>query len=616
MNPETATETNRNFMKAEVEERLSVKVAKVVDQAQPRDDALRAHANRLTEHIWTNVQRWRRALLKSTPKAMPDFGSKPHLEPMYDDFVASRGWLKGGPFSREVNMYSPMAAFIRMVARFVKDDVEESAGAYNLVLPFQAMNSKPGSSADDNLVDIALGLTGTGEEVKPLKDLDYSSIFAVIEVKRTKPGYTHEAQKAQGNAQLFDYSRQEYTNQIDRRFVWGLTCVDTMVYASLFNNYKVFESPAMDVTTDDGCREFIRLLVGWSFCSWRQLGYDETISWDASRRCYAIQVPSTERDGEPQTYYSETAIAQAHRLFGRHCRIILATSTPPPRNRSPDSVIEADTVIKDTWVMYTSPKDGTTQAATSTIQARRSATHKKGVASKEVKGWPAFDFDPYGNEAYCCLRSEFVMLKRIGDALDNDADLTGCYPKLKHGGWVYQPLSQNERKLRGNADRVLDSTRDIVGRLDKKDLDNTSFCVHMRVAITPVGRSLGSLTAVGDLIRVLYDAMRAHMEMFRECGIIHRDISYNNILAVRRENRVRGALIDLDCAWDMCAQDTRSRMERTGTFPFMSVVNLEKLDVQRTILDDWEALLYLICVIGTYGPRMERRDGENLPITA
>ncbi|KAJ1672920.1 hypothetical protein EV182_006232, partial [Spiromyces aspiralis] len=96
------------------------------------------------------------------------------------------------------------------------------------------------------------------------------------------------------------------------------------------------------------------------------------------------------------------------------------------------------------------------------------------------------------------------------------------------------------------------------------------------------------------------------------CGILHRDISTNNILIVRPESdRVRGMLIDFDCAVDTEDSEGEARTEVIGTPPFMSVLNLEDSPGERTALDDWESLLYVVCWLGTYGINKHTRRKED-----
>ncbi|KAJ2655317.1 hypothetical protein IWW48_005600, partial [Coemansia sp. RSA 1200] len=63
---------------------------------------------------------------------------------------------------------------------------------------------------------------------------------------------------------------------------------------------------------------------------------------------------------------------------------------------------------------------------------------------------------------------------------------------------------------------------------------------------------------------------------------------------------IHGILIDYDCAIDKSVERSSVRPERTGTQPFMSIANLEGMDIDRTVLDDWESLLYLDKKVGKY----------------
>ncbi|KAJ2811739.1 hypothetical protein FBU31_007720 [Coemansia sp. 'formosensis'] len=65
-------------------------------------------------------------------------------------------------------------------------------------------------------------------------------------------------------------------------------------------------------------------------------------------------------------------------------------------------------------------------------------------------------------------------------------------------------------------------------------------------------------------------------------------------------SEVYGMLIDLDYAINP-SHGRLSRPERTGTLPFMSILNLEAHPDQQTELDDFESLLYVLCFQATFG---------------
>ncbi|KAJ1718850.1 hypothetical protein LPJ53_006270, partial [Coemansia erecta] len=126
-----------------------------------------------------------------------------------------------------------------------------------------------------------------------------------------------------------------------------------------------------------------------------------------------------------------------------------------------------------------------------------------------------------------------------------------------------------------------------------------------RIVTTPIGRPLRELDSILKLIVVVADAMRAHGAIRERTGILHRDVSDNNILFYEPKDgdcTVRGLLIDFDHA--IVREDDQlsdQHIERSGTLPFMSVNNLAGNYDWCTSLDDWESIIYLMIWIGTYG---------------
>ncbi|KAJ2762158.1 hypothetical protein H4S06_000816 [Coemansia sp. BCRC 34490] len=210
-------------------------------------------------------------------------------------------------------------------------------------------------------------------------------------------------------------------------------------------------------------------------------------------------------------------------------------------------------------------------------------------------------------------RDEVGFLQTIGNELPKH---TGdvLYPELLGGGRVSFEYSDTGAT-------VDDTTASILGDLyNSESADGKvpiSFRAHKRLVMSPVGEPLKTAKSFDELIAVLADAMLCHDAVWRHCGILHRDISDNNILVVRQGERVRGLLIDFDNAITNREQSA-TRPGRTGTFPFMSINNLENEGVPRTALDDWESLLYVLCFYATVGleciGRREKSDRERLPI--
>ncbi|KAJ1727220.1 hypothetical protein LPJ61_004690, partial [Coemansia biformis] len=339
----------------------------------------------------------------------------------------------------------------------------------------------------------------------------------------------------------------------------------------------------MDLGTSKGRRAFIWVLVDLSYCDEQRLGYNKTVVWLAgtgpqNRGYWTIECVEQRdaADGEAQltvTYYARDPDIVAVRLFGRHMRGFLAS-------RDLDKVDEPDTFIKYAW----------------------------SDTSESARDDP--DSDP---------RDKVAMVREVSRMLAEDPrDNDPPFIVFKHGGPV--------RHTSGTGSHVVESTAAVLGpilehieeqgrrviqprcprrgrhRAKTEDtvLEPFPFRIHKRIAMSPIGQPLATLESPYELIIVLTDAMRAHARLL-ECGILHRDISANNILVVRGpDNNVRGVLTDLDCAIRVGVERDQ-RPERTGTPPFMSISNLENSSVPRSELDDWESALYIACWLGVYG---------------
>ncbi|KAJ2610887.1 hypothetical protein H4S08_003412 [Coemansia sp. RSA 1365] len=610
------TTRRRKEMEDEVKTRLIENVASVVDNAQPRELQNKALAAEIAEDIARIIEAMVSSVLNSDAPATNNNSGGGGIEggilntgtTLHERQAFSRAlpWIcstnnNEAAQRTEQPLYGQISAFILLVAHLLKrlltDRGQSKKSDFRLILPYEKMDITPDGADDGSRIDIALRWRSMKARVEPQPDLTYRKIMAVGEIKRDSKGGRVKG----AYAQLFDYTRNIYYCQIDRRFAWGLICCGSVVNACIFGNYHAFASPDIDMTTAMGRFEFIRLLVGWSLCDMHQLGYDETIQIVKGLGCYRIMVPNVDNPSLSTAYYTNEFVMGAERLFGRHCRCLLATDSLPSEKVTEGRPIKATVVIKDSWTIYSATKDLQSQgndSGGSSISGRSESGVAEDMARMRLQSetavvWPDKSFVPtVVSSDVSTARSEIAMLYRIKDGLKNYDELKGTYPMIETGGWVYQPT---------HAGPVLDSTREIIDGLEFSQQQKIPFCLHVRYAMSPIGRRFQSIETVPELLIVLHDVMRCHTAIHERCGILHRDISVNNIMAVDTEQGIRGLLIDYDCAIDKSITKEPVRCERTGTLPFMSIANLSKLPIPHSVLDDWESLLYLICWVGTFG---------------
>ncbi|KAJ2883625.1 hypothetical protein H4R27_002630 [Coemansia aciculifera] len=107
---------------------------------------------------------------------------------------------------------------------------------------------------------------------------------------------------------------------------------------------------------------------------------------------------------------------------------------------------------------------------------------------------------------------------------------------------------------------------------------------------------------------------------YAKCKILHGNISDRAILLQKTVDGVKGILADFDYAF--YARDGAGAAEAPEPKLFQSIRCLEDPRAVRTLLDDLESLLYLVCWLGTFGVNQAQRAAyiaglpadPNLPI--
>ena len=113
------------------------------------------------------------------------------------------------------------------------------------------------------------------------------------------------------------------------------------------------------------------------------------------------------------------------------------------------------------------------------------------------------------------------------------------------------------------------------------------------LAISPAGRALRTFSCVEELLTALRDAIKGHRSLYIDRGILHRDVSENNIIItdLTRTNGFGGMLIDLDLAKVVGSRRSGAR-HQTGTVEFMAIQVLQK--AAYTYRHDLESFFYVL----------------------
>ncbi|KAJ2800756.1 hypothetical protein H4R21_003050 [Coemansia helicoidea] len=388
------------------------------------------------------------------------------------------------------------------------------SGVARLLLPYARPDFKPGGFDEAQRVDNALRPCAATADaaVQPQHDPMCHDFAAIVEVK------PHADQINDALAQAVDYSRCVHLKQFNRRFVWALTVCSTQVRACVILHDCVLQSPPMDIATPKGRQQLVGWFVNMSMCDNAQLGFDPSIKV-MRKNLLHIDCPAEDgnsgRKPRTETYVVSKCLSAAETVSGRLTRCFLATREGDKGRggRKPEFV------IKDAWAIADSDD-------------RSEVKLFAKVAKEFAKNPPDFLYPQMVAGGNVCIKGA-----GCGAAAPDSTDA------------IFVLLGATRQDVH-NVTAADGSLRPATSR--ERKWEEQQFRVHWRIVMTPVGSHISTVENEAELIIVLEEAMRCHDGLFTKCGILHRDVSMNNILVVRQEvdgeTVVRGLLIDLDNA--------------------------------------------------------------------
>ncbi|PHH73748.1 hypothetical protein CDD80_3606 [Ophiocordyceps camponoti-rufipedis] len=133
--------------------------------------------------------------------------------------------------------------------------------------------------------------------------------------------------------------------------------------------------------------------------------------------------------------------------------------------------------------------------------------------------------------------------------------------------------------------------------------------IYQCMVIAPYGRPISHFGSAKELLESMRDAIVAHESLFVRGGILHRDVSPDNILITKPEHAdgFKGILIDLDHAQTNDDQMSYGRNHMpVGTEPFMGLDVLRR--EEHTYRHDLESFFY--CLLWLCAKIAWRKDAD------
>ncbi|KAJ1649989.1 hypothetical protein IWQ61_009086 [Dispira simplex] len=492
-------------------------------------------------------------------------------------------------------------------------DIEEKCEAFLAHEESRAKGKKASGRMDQTSDCVGSAPTRKKRSTKAEADVTQGPFwrcFGVIECKADH----RKSQEQKEFGQLSWYACSALEVLFERNNLWGLVISTTKVRFVFFTHGAAITSQEIDVGSDVGRKEFVKDFLRFYLCSSYRAGFDPTKRWleDVQQwevKCFGKmgidegestsnkEKTDTVKDQPLLAYVDPIPFKTRGSLFGRRTRCHLASLSKGAKTY--------ELILKESWTEL--DQDPKRQKTMNTVflpnEVRIFQEIEKGMESEKYK-----------SIAYSIPR-----LKAGGSVLAEETRTSDseCYSTVTKycGGLGLFELQSAKQPSTSTSKATVTASEDG----NRKFLFRPVNRVHQRLLMEPVGQSMDTLhprtkdkkkstsltpdekkTLFFNVSGVFMKLCYVIYILYTEFGVYHRDLSEGNVLVRTRDGVMYPLLIDFDHS-RLVVDDSDSMQSRTGTTPFMSILNLAGYSNDLTILDELESFLYLWvwkCTIG------------------
>ncbi|CRK23262.1 hypothetical protein BN1723_003017 [Verticillium longisporum] len=366
------------------------------------------------------------------------------------------------------------------------------------------------------------------------------------------------------------YAREVLAAQDTRRFVLGFTICGSLMRIWAFDRVGGIASEQFDINKD-GYR-FVFTVLGFLWMSEEELGFDPTILTANHERFIEI-----ERNGSRERVIIDEVMLRARCIAGRATTCWKAH--PEGRPGMP-------LVIKDSWQYPERDQEGDLLYEVTDKGVVNVARH---YYHETVQICEADD-DIWNNVRRGLDITTATNYRPRRLVLPSDVPTTDVPRKGRASTGRKRPSSPTNSPLPPSKRSCSVSPTKASGGLPNR--------VHRRIIIRDYGKPIYKATSRAALLTALAGCIDGHNGL-REAGILHRDISINNLLINEDKDNPSwpSFLIDLDLAIRAERGSASGTDGKTGTRAFMAIGAL--LGEQHSFMHDLESffwVLFWICI--------------------
>ncbi|KAI1825468.1 hypothetical protein F4861DRAFT_537932 [Xylaria intraflava] len=476
-------------------------------------------------------------------------------DPLFDN--GWRGWPKD---AKQDDVLHWLESFCEKLASFAESYKSSPVGQ-------RALLTQPNTLVKGSVARRKMDLGFVNLKRRGGKALYWSDVLVPGELKSNRNADGH----LETWIDLARYTREVFASQDTRRFVLGFTICGSLMRVFEFDRVGAIASESFDINSD-GLR-FVYTVLGFLWMSREQLGFDPTIISTSDEKYIVI-----ERNGVHERLIIDRMMRPAGCIVGR-------ATTCWKAHRQGE--LQTPLVIKDSWQYPEREEEG---------ELLRKATDRGVINVARY----------YHHETVRVLDTDDDVQNSVRKGLD----ITKA-EKHESGSSVRSPSAdtiggQNGRSSTAGSKRpsshidapLPPSKRSCSASRTKMDSITPLNRVHRRVVLRDYGKPIYYASSRVALLKALEGCIKGH-ESLHKAGLLHRDISINNLMINEDEKNPSwpSFLIDLDLAIDEQRAGSSGANGRTGTRAFMAIGVLQ--GEQHSFMHDLESffwVLFWICV--------------------
>jgi len=498
------------------------------------------------------------------------FSSVPHLatasETFFEDCLRGRrplfnnGWRGWPEDAKQDDVLSWFADFSNKLVAFAKR--HESALIYRRRLLAKPNDIITGSMAKRKL---DVGFVNNSRAGKNSR-CHWREILVPGELKSNPSADT----LSQAWLDLGTYVREVLAAQDTRRFILGFTLCGPLIRIWVFDRLGGIASDQFDINKE-GLR-FVSTILGFLWMSEEELGFDPTIITVNKQQFIEIR-----RDNITERLVLDMVINRVRCIAGR-----ATTCWKAHREGDPRAVF----IIKDSWQYPERDNEG---------ELLREATSKGVIRVARYYYHETVRVRDADDDVQSNVRRGLDITKATNYHEDRSRPLI---PSISITGSSGIRRSCRITGMKRSSDQTSaplpPRKRHYPTSQTKPAHDILSNRVHRRLILADYGTPIYKAGSRQALLGALADCIEGHESLRQKAGLLHRDISINNLM-VGNDNR--GFLIDLDLAIYEQRLLALGVNGKTGTRAFMAIGAL--LGEQHSFMHDLESffwVLFWICV--------------------